>query len=79
VHLTPAGWIGVGEDASTETGCNPCPSPDAALYTSQDGLHWKRQATKVHGDGPILVDGPAGLLAFENATGSQVVSLVAFR
>ena len=78
VHLTPAGWIGVGEDPSTDTGCNPCPSPDAALYTSQDGLHWKRQATKVGGDGPILVDGPAGLLAFENATGSQVVSLVAF-
>jgi hypothetical protein len=78
VHLTPAGWIGVGEDPSTETGCNPCASPDAALYTSQDGLHWKRQATKVHGDGPILVNGPAGLLALDNTGGAQVVSLVAF-
>jgi len=78
VHLTSAGWIGVGEDPSSETGCNRCPSPDAALYTSQDGLHWKRQATRVHGDGPILVDGPAGVLALDNANGAQVVSLVRF-
>ena len=30
-----------------------------------DRLHWKRRATEGRGDGPILIDGPAGLLAFE--------------
>lgn len=77
VHLTRSGWIGVGEDPSIDMGCGSCPRPDAALYTSQDGVRWTRQMPKLLGEGPTLVDGPAGLLAIDSE-GEHAVSLVEF-